>query len=97
VLDLTPLHLKIEAWHKANPDPGKLTMVYFKTTIIPRQHVLKTLDPGYTKPLDELRTILVRMKDDYMDLLDNELEPGLNIEQVLDIFETFHHMTRDNS
>ena len=95
--DLTPLHLKIEAWHKANPVPGTLTMDKFKTIIIPHQHVLKTLDPDYKKPLDELRTNLACMKDDYMDLLDNELEPGLNIEQVLDIFETFHHMTRDNS
>ncbi len=71
-----------------------------KKLIIPRQHVLKTLDPDYTKPLDELsielRTMLARMKDDYMDLIDNELDPGANIEQVLDIYETFHHMTRDN-
>ncbi len=31
-----------------------------------------------------------------MDLLDNEHDPGLNIEQVLDRYETFHHLTRDN-
>jgi hypothetical protein len=66
------LHLKIEAW---NPDPGKLTMDSLKTIIIPRQHVLKTLDPDYTKPLDKLRTKLARTKDEYMDLLDNEHDP----------------------
>jgi hypothetical protein len=27
-----------------------------------------------------------------MDLLDNEHDPGLNIEQVLDRYETFHNM-----
>jgi hypothetical protein len=95
--DLTPVHLKIEACHKANADPGKLTMDKFKTIIIPRQYVLKTLDPDHTKPLDAIRTILVSMKDDCMALLDNEHDAGLNIEQVLDIHETFHHMTRDNS
>jgi hypothetical protein len=70
--DLTPVHLKIEAWHKANPDPGKLTMDKLKTIIILCQHVLKTLDPDHTKPLDALRTILATMKDDYMALLHNE-------------------------
>jgi hypothetical protein len=94
---LTPVHLKIEAWHKANPVPGKLTMDKFKTIVIPRQHVLKTIDPEHSKPLDEVRTILACMKTQYMDLLDNELEATMDIEQVLDRYETFHHMTRDNT
>jgi hypothetical protein len=65
---LTPLHLKIEAWHKANPVPGKLTMDKFKTIIIPHQHVLKTLDLDHIKPSDEFRTILAHMKLQYMDM-----------------------------
>ncbi len=86
---LTPVHLRIEAWHRANPEPGKLTMDRFKTIIIPRQHVLKTLDPDKTKSLDAIRTLLEPMKDDYMALLNNEHDAGLNIEQVLDIYELF--------
>ncbi len=69
--DLTSLHLEIEAWHKTNPDPGKLKMDKFKTIIFPHQRILKTLDADYTKPLNEVRTILVRMKDEYMDLTMN--------------------------
>ena len=79
------MHLKIEAWHKANPEPGKLTIDKFRTIIIPRQHVLKTLDPDQTKSLDAIRTLLEPMNVDYMALLKNENDPGLNIEQVLDI------------
>jgi hypothetical protein len=66
--DLTPLHLKIEAWHKVNPVPGTLTMDKFKTIIIPRQHVLKTLDLDHIKPSDEFHTILAHMKLQYMDM-----------------------------
>jgi hypothetical protein len=54
--DLTPLHLKIVASHKANLDPGKIKMDKFKTINFPRQHVLKTLDADYTKPSNEVRS-----------------------------------------
>jgi hypothetical protein len=62
----------------------------FKPILFPRQHVMKTLDPDHTRPLDEMCTILARMKDDYMELLDNVHDPELNIEQVLDIYEKIH-------
>ena len=42
--------------------------------MIPRQHVLKTLDLDHTKLLDEVHTLLARMKTQYMDLLDNVAE-----------------------
>ena len=90
------MHLKIEAWHKANPEPGKLTIDKFRTIIIPRQHVLKKLDPDQTMSLDALRTLLEPMKDDYMALINYEHDAAMDIEQVLDTYETFHHMTRDN-
>ncbi len=47
--------------------------------------------------MDAIRTLLEPMKDDCMVLLNNEHDAGMNIEQVLDTYETFHHMTRDNS
>jgi hypothetical protein len=96
--ELTPLHLKIEAWHKANPERGSLTLDRFKTIMIPRQHILKTLDPEHTRPVAELRKALSPMKDEYLDVvIDNEHDPAMELEQVLDVYETFHHLTRDAS
>ncbi len=68
---LTPLHLKIKAWHKKYPEPGMPTMDKFRMICSPRQNFLNTLDPDHTRPVEELRAILRGMKDDYMDLLDN--------------------------
>jgi hypothetical protein len=53
--------------------------------MFPRQHVLKSIYLDHTRPFNELRHILTRMKDDCMELLDNEHDAEQNIEQALDI------------
>ena len=80
---------------KAEMDSEDIEREKFKTVLFPRQHVLKTLDPDHTRSVAELRQILGPLKDDYMDLLDNEHDEEMNIEQALDVYETFHHLTRD--
>ncbi len=64
----------IEAWNKTYPEPRKPTMYKFTTIMIlfVQQHVLKILDPENARPVEDLRTRLAHMKDDYMDFLDNE-------------------------
>ena len=56
--DKTPIHLKIKAWHANNkrfsvtPVPPRLEN--FKELLMPRQHILKSIDPDFTKSTDEV-------------------------------------------
>jgi hypothetical protein len=75
------------AW-QSNKEPGYPHLEDFKAILIPLQHLLKTLDPEPMRPVDELRAVLREIKDD------NEHEDGMNVNEALDMDETFHHLTR---
>ncbi len=67
------------AW-QSNKEPGYPRMEDFKAILIPRQHLLKTLDPEPMRPVDELRAVLREMKDKYQDLvIYNEHEDGMDV------------------
>ena len=63
--DRTPLHLKIQAWHSSNKrmgvSPGPPRLDNFKVLLMPRQHLLKAINPDFTKiteyVLDRLKPI----------------------------------------
>ena len=56
--DKTPLHLKIRAWHKNNErlsvSPGPPRIEQCKELLMPRHHLLKTIDPDGTKSIGEV-------------------------------------------
>jgi hypothetical protein len=88
-----PLHLRIQAWHESNKEPGYPLMEDFKSILIPRQHLLKTLE--HRRPADELRAILREMKDKNEDLvIDDKHGDGMDVIEALDVYKTFHHLTR---
>ena len=65
----TALHLKIEAWHQNNKlsktSPGYPRSEDVKSILIPRQHLLKTLDPVFTRTVQEALNELRPMRTAY--------------------------------
>ncbi len=40
-----------------------------KSVLMPRQHILKTLDPVYSKPVEEVLAELRVLKESYVDMV----------------------------
>ena len=96
---IAPLHIKIEAWHQDNLTNGIKVgyphMEDIKSVLMPRQHILKTIDPVYSRSVEEVRAELRASKEAYVDLVLNNRHPAdVRITACLDIYETFHHMER---
>ena len=73
----TPIHLKIQAWHRNNKkfgvSQGPPRLENFKELLMLRQNILKAIDPDFTKSTDELLahlTPLARLNEQYV--LNNE-------------------------
>ena len=66
-----------------------------KSVLMPRQHILKTLDPVYCKSVEEVRADLRALKESYVDMvLNNRYPDDKSVTKCLDIYESFHHMER---
>ncbi len=66
-----------------------------KSVLMPRQHILKTRDPVYSKSVEEMRAELRALKESYVDMvLNNRYPADMNVTECLDIYETFHHVER---
>jgi hypothetical protein len=94
-----PLHIKIETWHQDNLTNGIKVgyphMEDIKSVLMPLQHILKTLDPVYSKSVEEVRAELRALKEPYVDMvLNNRYPDNMSVTECLDIYETLHHMER---
>jgi hypothetical protein len=72
--DSSALHLKITAWHQNNMlsgvGPGFPKMEDGKSILMPRKHLLKTIDPLGTKLVREVLAVLSPIKSEYNAILD---------------------------
>ena len=72
--DSSALHLKITAWHQNNMlsgvGPGFPKMEDGKSILMPRKHLLKTIDPLGTKSVREVLAVLSPIKSEYNAILD---------------------------
>jgi hypothetical protein len=89
----TPLHLKIKAWHKnqkRSGEPPSSTKVFdFKSVILPRQHLLKKLDPAGEKTVEEVNGALLSLVHEYLAMVvHDEATPDLGVEHALDVYES---------
>ncbi len=96
------LHIKIEKWHEDNEikeiEVGFPQMEDIKTLLIPRQHVLKRIDPYNSKPIEDVRRELRSLKADYVNIVVNGNHPEeMGVSEALDLYETFHHLERKDS
>ena len=88
--DVAPIHLQIVAWHEdvqqvAGKIPVKITDI--KTILMPRQHVLRRLDPHGDRDANEMCLMFVDLVNQYMDTVkDGRIPPELDVNQVLDIY-----------
>jgi hypothetical protein len=62
---------------------------------MPRQHILKHYDPDGTKSVEEVRASLDHAMREYCNIvIENKEADGLSVLEVLDIYETFHMLSR---
>ncbi len=93
----TALHLKIETWHMNNAieeiDVGFPKLEDLQSLLMPRQHVLKRIDPTISKSVDEVRRELKDLKKQYVEVVIIGKQPkDLGVSDALDLYETFHHL-----
>ena len=94
-----PLHLRLVAWHEDIASSGEPTSTMriesMKVILMPRQHLLRRLDPDGDKPVDDVRKQLYDLADKYMSIVkDGVVPPDADIQSVLDVYENFHMLTR---
>jgi hypothetical protein len=93
------LHLRLVAWHEDNVSSGEPTPTMkiesIKVLLMPRQHVLRRLDPDGDKPVDDVRRQLYDLADKYMSMvMHGVIPPDAEVHSVLDVYENFHMLTR---
>ncbi len=63
-----------------------------------RRNLLKTLDPVNSKSVNAVLTEMRAMKTAYVDMvLNNRHADDLGLNKVLEVYESFHHLTRKDS
>ena len=95
--DKTPLHLKIRAWHSNNMrlavSPGPPRIENCKELLMPRQHLLKTIDPDGTKSVGEVIARLDPLARQYEQyVINDDYEQVLDLNDSLTVYESFHHL-----
>jgi hypothetical protein len=62
-------------------------MEQYKTVMFLRQFVLNNLDPDCSRLVEELRTILQEIKEQYLDLIEKKYnqDSEMEIEKVLEV------------
>ena len=92
-----PLHLKVLAYHHDLAEQGEappLELLDLKTVLMPRQWLLKKLDPAGTLSVPALRMILEPHVHEYADVvLRARGPPGLTVKTALNIYKKFHFMS----
>jgi hypothetical protein len=69
-----------------------------KTLLIPRQHVLKRINPSNSLPVEDVRRELRSLKAQYVNIGVNGNHPEeMGVSEALDLNETFHHLERKDS
>jgi hypothetical protein len=93
----TPLHLKIEAWH-SNARHSPLSWTGSCSVMMPRQHILKSIDPYNTKTPHEVMVQLRPVMSDFHEqVLLGKHKQGVEVHQALDLYESFHHLTYEST
>ncbi len=94
----THLHLQISAWHddrKATDDKLPFGLDNVKTVLIPRQALLKKLDPLGTFSVPGVRCKIAPYVIQYQTLVFQDRPAAdMDIERVLQIYKYFPHLTR---
>ena len=98
--DSTPLHLKIQTWHRNNKKfgviPGPPRLDCFKELLMPRQRILKEFDPDFTKSVEEVRDYRKPLAQQYEQyVLNDEYKQVQSLNEALNVYETFHHLACD--
>ncbi len=66
-----------------------------KTLLIPRQHVLKRIDPSNSLPVEDVRRELRSLKAQYVNIVVNGNHPEeMGVSEALDLYETWRGRTR---
>ncbi len=90
----TPLHLKLLMYHEERERQGRAMDIHLsdvKTVLMPRQHVLKALDPNGTATAEELRAKIVPLARIYHAVvLKDQLPADKGVEEALGIYRNFH-------
>jgi hypothetical protein len=97
----TPLHLKVKAWHVQNKRDGvpvPFTLDRLKTVLMPRQALLRKLDPEGDLSVPRLKTLLEPYQREYHDLIVRDRVPGdMDVKAALNIYKNFHILCRQPS
>ena len=95
----TPLqvHLKIALWHKDNKSRGvvnPLQLSKIKCLFMPRQRLLKQVDPNNTLSVSEVRDLIAPQLDTYTRLMlkGDQSYMSLSLDDLLDVDESFLHI-----
>ena len=93
------LHIKIQTWHENNRIDGIKVgfpqMEDMHVLLMPRQHVLKRIDPTNSKSVEEVRSELRDLSRQYVAVVINDKRPAdMTVSNALDLYETFHHLER---
>ena len=90
----TPLHLKMVINHEKFAARGESVYIDwcdYKLVLVPRQNLLKKLDPDGTRSVAEMREQLRPMANAYERLVLHDIRaPGLDIREALKIYSNFH-------
>ena len=93
----TPLHLKIRMWHldckrRGIPHPFKLSKL--KCMFMPRQSLLKQVDPDNALSVSEVRDLIAPQLDTYTRLLvqADESYKSMSLDDLLDVNSSFLHI-----
>ena len=98
-----PLHLKVLAYHGNRVASGRalpLNLLDLKTVLMPRQWFLTKLDPRGDLSVADLRALLephVNLNAYRNLVLQDIVEPGMNVKKAINIYKKFHFMTRKPS
>ena len=95
--DDTPLHLKLVLFHEEcerNDMPVGMKIADMKKVLMPKQRVLKHLDPDGTQTVEQLRTKLAPLARLYIRVvLQDNIPAGTTLEEALGVYRNFHLLT----
>ena len=91
----TPLHLKIRRWHDSKEEGDlaydDLDIIRLKSVLVPRQHVLKAIDPDGSKSAEQLRDEILLLAKDYQNIVIRRAIPDtMEVAEVLRIYADFY-------
>ncbi len=69
-----------------------------RALLMPRQHVLRKLDPDGDRPINDVREALFDLADKYMNIVMDKHRPvDADVKSVLVVYENFYMLTRASS